>query len=242
MNLIIDIGNTQTKIAIVSNKKVVDKITTPNCSNAVVADFCKKHSAINKVIVASVQEKPTDLLAFLESKFTACYFFDAELPIPISNNYQSKNTLGYDRLAACIGAWSIYPNQHLLVIDAGTAITFDMMIPDNIYIGGCISPGIAMRFKALNQFTKKLPLLEKENQFQLIGTDTHSAIIGGVQNGVIFEIDGYISQLQKEYVNLKVLVTGGDTSFICEHSSKQVEGNIDLVLLGLNTILNYQTH
>ncbi len=192
MNLIIDIGNTKSKIACIQQGRMIDKITTLNCTTTTIEDFLQKHPNIQKAIIASVQEYPKELLTFLESKLKHCFFFDAELPIPIANNYESKNTLGYDRLAAGIGAWSLYPNHNILIIDAGTAITFDVITINKGYIGGCISPGLAMRFKALNIFTKKLPLLEKHNQFKLIGTDTKSAIIGGVENGFIFEIDGYI--------------------------------------------------
>ncbi len=240
MNLIIDIGNTQTKIACINQGIVFDKITTLSCTSAVVSDFLSKHKNIQKAIVASVQDYPAELFEFLQSKLGHCFFFDAELPIPIANNYQSKNTLGGDRLAACIGAWSLYPNNNILVIDAGTAITFDVISVDKGYIGGCISPGITMRFKALNHFTRKLPLLEVNNNFKLIGTDTNTAIIGGVENGFIFEIDGYIHNLQQQYSNLKVVITGGDADFICSHISYSVENNSDILLLGLDTILNYQ--
>lgn len=240
MNLIIDIGNTQTKIACIQKGVVLHKITVLDCSPSVIADFLWQHKNIQKAIVSSVRNRPEELLDFLQSKLQYCFFLDAELPIPISNNYQSKNTLGYDRLAACVGAWALCPNYNILVVDAGTAITFDMVTAEKGYIGGCISPGIAMRFKALNTFTKKLPLLEKRNDFKLIGTDTNSAIIGGVENGIVFEIDGYIRKLHQQYVNLKVMVTGGDADFIVLHTTQEVEKQKDLLLLGLDTILNYQ--
>ncbi len=240
MNLIIDIGNTKTKVACVHENTICNKIATSDCSVKFISNFIEKHQSIEKVIVASVQEKPVALLEFLKSKFDACYFLDAQLPIPIANHYQTKHTLGYDRLAACVGAWKRYPNFNVLVIDAGTAITFDMVSAEDGYIGGCISPGINMRFKSLNHFTKKLPLLSVEDTFTAIGVNTNMAIVGGVEKGVIYEVDGHISQLQQQFKNLKTVITGGDADFIAKNTIHQMEKEEHILLWGLNTILNYQ--
>lgn len=239
MNLIIDIGNTQTKYALFKKNVMLEFCTSQANDFDLISLWREKYPAIDSVIVSSVQVKPDAFLDSLNSMFGRLIFFDQNTLTPLENLYESKATLGYDRLAACVGANTFYPNSNILVIDAGTAITFDFVNVKNQYLGGTISPGLSMRFRALNEFTKKLPLLEKSDSCQLIGKNTSQAIISGVQNGLFFEIDTYINQIKEQHTDAKFFLTGGDADFLCGRLKNHIEMNKQLLLLGLNSILNY---
>lgn len=239
MNLIIDIGNTQTKYALFQKGRMVEFFVSQTQDISLIESWQKEYLDINAVIVSSVQGKPTDFLNKLKPKFEKLIFFDQNTPTPLNNLYESKETLGYDRLAACVGANSLCPNTNLLVIDAGTAITFDFVSDSNEYLGGTISPGLSMRFKALNSFTKKLPLLKQSDSFSLIGKNTEQAIISGVQNSLLFEIDSYINQLIGRHPKAKIFLTGGDADFIYANLKNKVLCDKLLLLNGLSAILNY---
>jgi type III pantothenate kinase len=159
--------------------------------------------------------------------------------IPIENLYETKSTLGKDRLAAVIGANNIFPDSNVLVIDMGTAITYDFINTSKQFIGGTISPGMEMRFKALNHYTDQLPLLKKNENYQTIGKNTSEAIISGVQNGILFEIDGYINTLKSNYNDIKVILTGGDAIFFDKKLKNTIFVNLNLNFIGLNTILEH---
>ncbi|WP_171595379.1 type III pantothenate kinase [Marinifilum caeruleilacunae] len=238
MNLIIDIGNTKIKASLFRDGKLIDTKTSEQTDTDfaldILADFTIEHA-----IVSSVREFPEELMRLLTSKIEKVFFFDAQLPVPIENLYESKNTLGYDRLAACIGAYAKNPGQNILVIDAGTAITFDFINNKGQYLGGCISPGLSMRYKALHHFTKKLPQLSQQDDFYLIGKNTNEAITGGVQNGIVFEVDSYIAKLKEEYADLKVVLTGGDASFLHQHIVNNSDYEPNILAIGLHHILEF---
>ncbi|WP_195715282.1 type III pantothenate kinase [Ancylomarina sp. 16SWW S1-10-2] len=239
MNLIIDIGNTQTKYALFQKGEMLEFCVSQILDISLIENWLLKHPRLDAAILSSVQGKPTDFLDFLDSKFEKLIFFDQNIPTPLVNLYESKETLGYDRLAACVGANSICPNTNLLVIDAGTAITFDFVSAANAYLGGTISPGLSMRFKALNSFTKKLPLLKQSDSFSLIGKNTEGAIISGVQNSILFEVDSYINKLNETHSNTNVFLTGGDSGFIYSKLKHNAIHRNNLLLVGLDAILDY---
>lgn len=239
MNLIVDIGNTQTKLAIYQEgQQIYFESTSHSLANILSIIKCD-FPEIRQAIVASVRKNAEDVVEIIQQNQIQCFLLNPDLPIPLENLYESKNTLGYDRLAACVGANKIYPDSNILVIDAGTAITFDFVNCKKQYLGGTISPGISMRYRALNQFTQKLPLLEMNSDYQLIGANTNEAIIGGVQNGIIFEVDTYINELREKYSDLKTIITGGDGSFIKEHLKNEIQLDSNILLTGLNHILEF---
>jgi type III pantothenate kinase len=174
------------------------------------------------------------------SKYTKkIIYLDRNTRLPIINNYKSKVSLGKDRIAAAVGANTIFPNSNVLVIDAGTALTFDFVSDNNEYMGGNISPGMQMRFKALKTFTSKLPLLDKSEEFYLTANNTNDAIISGVQSGIIFEMDSYINEYKKKYNDLKVILTGGDSFFFEYKLKNRIFAKPFLTAVGLNRILEY---
>ena len=239
MNLVVDIGNTLVKIGIIQKNKVLEHHTQETLKISFLEELRQKYPNLKKVIISSVKKNPEELINHLKKHFSPCIFFDADTLLPIQNLYESKETLGYDRIAACIGANYFYPNNNLLVIDEGTALTFDFVNDKNQYVGGAISPGLTMRFKALHHFTDNLPLLEKNANFNVIGKNTTDAIVLGVQNGIIFEIDEYISRLRTKNNNLKVILTGGDAIFFEKTLKNTIFVLSQILLIGLNRILDY---
>lgn len=198
-----------------------------------------EHPQISKVILSSVKPKDDELVRFLSENFEYFLELDNQTELPIGNLYETPETLGKDRLAAAVGANELFPDRNLLIIDAGTAITFDLVSEKNQFIGGNISPGLEMRFKALNQFTGKLPLVSYSNEFQPIGTNTTDAIRAGVQNGILFEIAQTIDLFNRNYQNLQIIMTGGDSIFFDKKLNYSIFVHFNLTLIGLNRILEH---
>ncbi|MFA5300654.1 MAG: type III pantothenate kinase, partial [Lutibacter sp.] len=164
---------------------------------------------------------------------------DYNTKVPFLNNYATPKTLGVDRIALVSSAFSNYPNKNVLIIDAGTCITYDFINHEGNYYGGAISPGIEMRYKALHVFTEKLPLLRPELMYQLVGDSTETSIHSGILNGVIGEIDSIVEKYRKKNTDLTVVLTGGDVNFLSNRLKNSIFANPNFLLEGLNTILTY---
>ena len=239
MNLIIDIGNTRTKLAVYSDEKMILSEATDELTVEHLKELRAKYPKIGATIISSVKDYPKVVRDFIHSNFNPFIELNHETRIPLVNKYNTPKTLGKDRIAVTVGANAIFPNQNLLVIDAGTAITYDLVNQSNEYIGGNISPGIQTRFKALNHFTGKLPLVDYNEDFDIIGKDTVSAIRAGVQQGVLFEIEQYITHFNNLYQNLQVIITGGDAKFFDKMLKNSIFVHFNLTMFGLNRILEY---
>ncbi len=170
--------------------------------------------------------------------------FDHCTPVPVKNCYGSPETLGQDRLAAAVGAASICPNENLLIIDAGSAITYDFVSEKNEFLGGNIAPGIKMRLTMLNRMTKKLPLVEvEENELiPLFGKTTRDAIAAGVIRGIGYEVKGYVRTLGERCKHYALFLTGGNAPYILNNCRFNFRYEKHLVLIGLNTILEFNKH
>ena len=244
MNLVIDIGNSLTKTAVFNASKLESFSSFEKISRDVFKVLIAKNSEIKNIILSSVVEYDKSISGFFKSK---CKFIELsnETKIPIENLYHSKETLGKDRLACAVGANSIFPNQNVLAIDAGTCIKYDFVNSKNQYFGGGISPGIEMRFKALNQFTDKLPLLNYKSFDKLVGQNTDESILSGVMNGVTEEGKGIVARYKEQYPDVKVVCTGGYMKFLEKIFNISANGNSNifadsfLVLKGLNEIINF---
>jgi len=198
-----------------------------------------EHPQLKKVILSSVKPADDELKYFLAENFDQFLELDHQTKLPIENLYETPETLGKDRIAAAVGANELFPDQNLLIIDAGTAITFDLVSEKNQFVGGNISPGLEMRFKALNQFTGKLPLVGYQDDFEPIGRNTTEAIRAGVQNGIIFEIAQTIDLFNRNYQNLQIIMTGGDSNFFERKLNYSIFVHFNLTLIGLNRILEH---
>jgi type III pantothenate kinase len=239
MNLIIDIGNTRTKFSVFNRGEVLITVPVKEFLPEHVDVLKNEHPSLDKVILSSVKGYPPKLKKTLQDNFSTFLELEHTTPIPLENKYKSQETLGKDRIAAAVGAFDLYPGTNILIIDAGTAITYDIVTKQNQYLGGNISPGIKMRFRALHQFTGKLPLTGQKEYNKLYGTTTEEAILAGVQNGVIYEVDKTIENFKEFYNNLKVIITGGDAEFFDKKLKNSFFVHFNLVALGLNRILEH---
>ena len=159
--------------------------------------------------------------------------------IPITNKYKTPETLGYDRLASVIGAAKLYPKKNILVIDIGTCIKFNFINSKKEFLGGSISPGLSMRFKALHEFTAKLPLLDLDFVNDFVGNTTEQSIKSGVLYGIIGELRDMIKMYQKRFSNLVVVVTGGDELKFLFLLKLNIFAEPNLIATGLNEILKH---
>ena len=238
LNLIIDIGNTAAKVALFDGGEMVEVLTESNQSLDCLEALCAKYP-VEQGIVATVIDLSERVLAALVALPFPLLWLDSKTPLPVTNLYETPETLGYDRMAAVVGANEQYPRRDILVIDAGTCITYEFIDSKGQYHGGNISPGMQMRFKALNQFTGRLPLIDSNGRKLPMGRDTETAIRAGVLKGMEYEISGYIESMKHKYPELLVFLTGGD-DFSFDSSAKSVIfADRFLVLKGLNRILNY---
>jgi type III pantothenate kinase len=239
MNLVIDIGNTRTKISLFNRGEMANTHPLDEIRTEQIERLKNEHPSLDKAIISTVKDIPKDLKIALQQNFKPFIELDAETPLPIENCYHTKETLGKDRIAAVVGAFKLYPNSNLLVIDAGTAITYDFINDLGQYLGGNISPGLEMRFKALHQFTGKLPLVKHSDFHNLFGKSTEEAIRAGVQHGIVFEADKAIDSFEEFYKNLNVIITGGDANFFDMKLKNSFFVHFNLTALGLNHILEY---
>lgn len=236
MNLIIDIGNTQTKFFLFNKKELAAFHLIPDVNSNIIIAYCAKNE-VRHCIISSVQNNPEALQHELQNKNIHCLILNHQTSIPISVNYKTPQTLGMDRLAGVVGAAFLFPEKTSLVIDAGTAITYDIITAKSVYEGGSISPGMMIRYKSLNNYTKKLPLLEASNKIFPIGKNTTEAIHFGVEQGIAFEMEGQVNYFKKIYDDLIVILTGGDALYFEKYLKKPIFVEPNLIGIGLNNIL-----
>lgn len=244
MNLIIDIGNTRAKLAVLDRGEVVATVATDHDLTALpqlTAQYaCQRGILSTTAGVTEGAEQRLQVLEFPLLRLTGT------TPTPIKVCYHTPQTLGTDRLAAAVGAWARCPGRHLLIIDAGTCITYDYVDSGGNYLGGNISPGLEMRLTALHRLTARLPQVGREGDVPEIGYNTETAIRSGVVRGILCEIEGVIARFRKKYSSVSVFLTGGDAInldmsaksciFAAENGVLTDDG---LVLRGLDNILDY---
>jgi type III pantothenate kinase len=238
MNLIIDLGNTNKKLALFQNGKLSDLQIFPELELTLLKDFIIQHQGIVNCILSSVVDHPESFNIFLSEQF---HFIELNenTTVPIRNLYKQPKTLGKDRLAASVAGASIFPKQNVLVVNLGSCITYDFVNSRTEYLGGAISPGMQMRFKALNTFTGKLPLVSHKETESLLGIDTESSILTGVVNGIIHEIEGTVSEYRKQFRKLKVILGGGDLNYFDKRLKISIFAVPNIVIEGLYQILAF---
>ena len=245
MNLCIDQGNSRTKVALMTDDgKMINHFVYKQFSSAEVERLFELYDITDSIIssVVDVEAAVVNTLNRLSQHFV---LFDHLTPVPIVNKYDSPQTLGLDRLAAAVGAKHLCPKENLLIIDVGSAITYDFVSEEGEYIGGNIAPGIKMRCTVLQRMTKKLPLVDVDEKelIPLFGTNTRDAIAAGVIRGIAYEVKGYIRTLHEKLPHMQTFVTGGNAPYVINNvrSSRTEERSLrwekHLVCIGLNEIL-----
>lgn len=240
MNIAIDIGNSLTKVALFDGGQIVETVRIESLSVEFLEElFLRAGIKPAKAVLASVADVPEGIESFLEANTEQYLRVTYRTKIPIKNLYATPKTLGIDRLAAAVAASTIYPGSNILVVDLGTAITIDIVNAAGEFLGGNITLGASGRFRALHEYTAKLPLLEKPDEVASFGNDTTTAIQSGVVTGIVYELESYIANAQARYDDLKIIFTGGDANYFAKRLKNAIFATGDLVVFGLNTILEY---
>ena len=245
MNLCIDQGNSRTKVALMTDEgKLIKHLIYKQFSSADIDRLFELYDITDSIIssVVNIEAAVVNTLSRCSQHFV---LFDHMTPVPIVNTYDTPETLGQDRLAAAVGAKHLCPNENLLIIDAGSAITYDYVSERGEFVGGNIAPGLKMRFTILQRMTKKLPLVEVEDNelIPLFGKNTRDAIAAGVIRGVAYEVKGYMRTMREKVPHFRTFLTGGNAPYVLANvrSSRTEEREMifekHLVLIGLNEIL-----
>lgn len=237
MYLIIDIGNTRTKLGLFKSNKLRKKLIWENWKVKDLKSLIEEYK-IDKAILSSTGKVPAGVERLLE-KLVFFIHLNHKTPLPIQNSYKTPQTLGRDRLAAVVGAYFKYPGKNNLVVDAGTCTTYDFIDKKGEYHGGNISPGIQMRLDAMHHFTAKLPALNQKKLKKPFGQSTDSCMRTGAQYGAVMEMQGFIETYRNMFGTLNVILTGGDSKYFAKSLKTQIFVNQNLVLEGLNKILEY---
>ena len=238
MNLIVDIGNTLVKLAVFEAGRPVAERSAerllPAAIDALVAEF-----PVRRAILSSTRGDAADAAAMLRQRVGSQLHYTPQTPVPNRKAYRTPATLGRDRLAAAVGATVLYPGRNVLIVDFGTAVTVDLVTADATYRGGCISPGVQTRFRALHDYTASLPLCGPTDDESLQGLTTEEAVSRGVMNSVAFEIEGYIRRMRAQIDDLCVIFTGGDAKYFVKRIKNTIFANCNLVFCGLDRILEH---
>ena len=241
-NLIIDEGNSFTKVAVYENGAQLWYERFERGSFEEGLRQAINCSEIGACIVASVVDGAEDRFFFLRREVGRVYFVSNAMPMPFTNRYATPETLGVDRLAVMAAAVRRFPKRNVLVIDAGTCITFDVMTSGGDYLGGAIAPGLAMRLRAMHEFTAKLPQVA-EQDFDIthfIGDTTVGCMLSGVYHNVVCEIDGVVERYRERFGDLVVVLTGGNYFYLEKRIKSCNFASSFFLLEGLNVILEHQ--
>ena len=239
MLLAIDVGNTQIKLAVFEQNNIkIQKIVSLSSWKIEVQNILDFNDLIDNIVVSSVGHLDENEFKNITSK-AKLNFITANSKFPFINSYKTPSTLGADRMVLAAGATLLFPNKNRLVIDAGTCVTYDFVDSDNVYHGGAISPGIKLRYESLHNYTAKLPLLSPEYPDEIIGNSTLQSIHSGIINGIIFEIDGFISSIMDNNDNFIIILTGGDAEFLAKRLKNTIFANPNFLLESLNQTFQY---
>jgi type III pantothenate kinase len=235
MNIIVDYGNSSAKVGIFDQDRLERQFSFSTAEE--LKHFLENYSAEN-IIISSVARNAEEIATW-PTHVKRKIILNSKLPLPITIKYATPETLGVDRIAGICGAHQKFPGEPCLVIDAGTCITYDFINHNREFLGGAISPGMMMRFQAVHTFTSKLPLVNRPEKVVLIGDSTETCIQSGVINGIVEELNGTITRYQTEFDGLRVILCGGDARFFENKLKGPIFAVPELVLSGLNSILNY---
>ena len=233
--LVVDAGNTNIKLGHFEHEQLIGVTRYGSNEFHSLKERIKVH-APDFIVVSSVV---ADHLAqeILESH--QGMIVSPTTPIPIANTYQTPETLGMDRLCNAVGVAARMESEYGVSIDIGTCIKFDIVGKNEGYLGGSIAPGIDLRYKSLNDYTEKLPLLSNKSQTSVVGKDTKTSMQSGVMNGMRAEIEGLVSYYESQFQSLTFFVTGGDANFFDIQGKNNIFAVENLTLYGLFEIYKH---
>lgn len=236
MNLIIDRGNTRTKIALVNQGEIIHSDRFKGFDEETLYRYLSGQPKPLKAIYSSVADP---MPSWLTRMAFPVLEMSHELNFPFQLDYETPHTLGLDRIALAAAAMAKYPNKDVLAIDAGTCLTYDLIEASGVYRGGAISPGLNMRFLAMHSFTARLPLVKLKDDAPLIGRSTEGSLVSGGYNGMIAEVNGIIDSYKSRYPMLITIITGGDGHLFGNLLKNSIFAAPNFLLDGLNNILEY---
>jgi len=239
MDLCVDIGNTRLKAHVFNQGALDASYFFEGADPETFRDWLLSHTPFDRAILSSVKNHEDGLLKLLKKRSDFFMELHQDTPVPFSNYYRSKESLGKDRIALLAGADFLFPSRNVLIVDIGTAITYDLLHADGAYYGGNIAPGPVLRFKSLHQYTDKLPLKTPAGSWLMMGDTTDSAVESGVLQGIIFEMEGYIAALSALCERLVVVLTGGDSVYFDKKIKYPIFAYPDLLAGGLYRILDF---
>ena len=234
--LVIDAGNTSIKVGLFYEGELIKVCRFSLDDLGALSNWIEDHRVTKSVLSSVLSAADTRrILSLTPDTFSV----DSSTRLPIKLNYKSKNTLGIDRICNAVYMGINCESTYGVSVDIGTCIKFDMVQKQNGYLGGSIAPGIALRYKSLNDYTGNLPLLSNKSNTNLVGNDTKSSIQSGVINGIHCEIEHMMEHYTEQYSDLTFFVTGGDASFFDIHSKNDIFADENLTLKGLFEIYKY---
>ena len=240
MILTIDVGNTRIKGAVFEGNNALEYyVFLKEEIQKKIEIILKKYEKITHLVVASVGNVEKNVFLDFENELVI-WFISHEDSFPFTNNYTTPKTLGMDRMVLAAGATLQFHKQNRLIIDVGTCVTYDFVNQKDVYQGGAISPGLRLRYEALHNYTKKLPLLQLERPNHFTGESTAESIHSGIVNGLVYEIDGFVDEYRAQYSNFIIILTGGDTDFLAKRLKNTIFANSNFLLESLNQIFQYK--
>jgi type III pantothenate kinase len=240
LNLCIDWGNTNIKAAIYHDNRLQKKfVFTADDAITEITSILDNYKP-QKAVLCAVVGDTADVISLVKQRIPGLLVVSGSTRVPINNAYLSQETLGPDRLVLVNAAYAEYPNKTNLVVSLGTCITYNLVQQNKTFRGGAISPGLQMRIKALHTFTDLLPELnEIDEDPLLLGYDTDTCMQSGIVNGMAAEIDGMIAAFESKYPDFNAILTGGDAPLFARKLKSKIFADPDLLIRGLNLILNY---
>ena len=239
VNLCIDWGNTNVKAAIFDKDTLQKQFTfSPEEALEKITSIMNLYLPV-KAIICQVGKRNDEVENLVISKIKSTVILNGNTRLPIYNAYLTSDTLGPDRIALVCAAHILYPEKNNLVVSLGTCITYNFVQKNKTFRGGAISPGLQMRLNAMHTFTNKLPQIGMDGELVMLGYDTASCMRSGAAFGIQYEIDGMIADYAKQYPDFNAILTGGDAPFFASKIKSKIFADPDLLLKGLNLILNY---
>lgn len=232
-----DFGNTRCKCAIFKQGVLLREIPLSNNDEYAIKIILNEYKPTHSILSSVIEHNPA--IEKILTEHTVFHLLNHNTNLPITTPIAKPETIGADRLALTVAAITLFPKQHNLVIGLGTCITYNFINKYHAFIGGSISLGMEMRFKALHTFTAKLPYIKVDENFPLIGYDTKTNILSGVLWGMVKEIDGIIQAYHSKYDNLNVLLSGGDGVLLASHLESKTFADPHLTYKGLYAISEY---
>ncbi|HEX8358260.1 MAG TPA: type III pantothenate kinase [Segetibacter sp.] len=235
--LCFDFGNSRLKCAVFVNKDFAEEIILQNETVAELENIIEKFTPARSILSSVIDHNPE--IEQLLSEKTAFHKLSYSSKLPITSPVGKPHSIGADRLAMAVAAVDLFPREHNLVIGLGTCITYNFINKYHEFVGGSISPGMEMRFKSLEYYTAKLPLVSADWNYPLLGYDTKTNIQSGVMAGMAQEIDGIIHLYKEKFSNFNVHLTGGDMPFFGALLKNKIFADPALIYKGLYAISEY---